>query len=836
MAYSIPFSDLVSETLSSADEVASLAKESEIEPETLIEFSLFVEKLTPILSELKENKHVDAPPIRKAIESLNTELHRAKTLIKSPKFETQLGKLIEDITHDLGRSLGLVIFASHDIPLPQKENIEELRQELMRARFSLSSGSVNDGETEITEETEESMGEIREEIIEEVIEDKMISEKSEDVILQLKYGDDDEFKSALSCADWLVKDGAVANEWISEEGVIPVMFNRLGSSKANQRVIILRILRSLAEHDFENKEKMSDSGYLSTLVKSLAREKEEQTEALGLLLSLVDVYEVKRKMGRIQGCILILVAIFNGDDLDASRDAEKLLNALSNNSQNALHMAEAGYFEPLVHYLKDGSDMSKILMATALSRMELTDQSKISLGEVAIEPLVKMFNGGKLEAKLSSLHALQNLSNLKQNVQILVSKGIVSTLLQLLFSVTSVMMTLREPASAILAKISQSESLLVNPNIVHQMLSLLSLSGPVIQCHLLQALNNICAYTNASRVRRKMKENGAIQLLLPFLKETNSEIRVLSLELIYTLSKDLSVELTEQIGETNLVSIVNIVSSSASENEKAYSIGILSNLPNSDTKVTYILKKANLLFILISIMNSGFDSSTPTNCLILESIAAICIQFTIPSDKKLQQFSVEQGLVPLLVKLLSNGSAVAKSRAATSLAQLSENSLSILKSRKSRWRCVSLSTDTYCEVHDAYCSVRANFCLVKSGAISHLLKILEGKDRGADEAVLGALSTIFQDEIWENGSNFLANEMWVRAIFKVLQEGSVKSQEKALWIFEKIFRIEAHKLEFGELVQPVLIDLTQKGDHGVKSNAAKILAELELLQLQSSYF
>ncbi|GAA0167481.1 hypothetical protein LIER_22407 [Lithospermum erythrorhizon] len=29
-------------------------------------------------------------------------------------------------------------------------------------------------------------------------------------------------------------------------------------------------------------------------------------------------------------------------------------------------MAEAGYFKPLVHYLKEGSDMSKILMATAI--------------------------------------------------------------------------------------------------------------------------------------------------------------------------------------------------------------------------------------------------------------------------------------------------------------------------------------------------------------------------------------------------------------------------------------------------------------------------------------
>ena len=62
--------------------------------------------------------------------------------------------------------------------------------------------------------------------------------------------------------------------------------------------------------------------------------------------------------------------------------------------------------------------MSKILMATAISRMELRDQTRASIGEDgAIPPLVKMFKEGKLEAKLSSLSALQNLSTLKENTK-----------------------------------------------------------------------------------------------------------------------------------------------------------------------------------------------------------------------------------------------------------------------------------------------------------------------------------------------------------------------------------------------------------------------------------
>ena len=100
---------------------------------------------------------------------------------------------------------------------------------------------------------------------------------------------------------------------------------------------------------------MADPVGLTTLVKSLARNLEEQREAVGLLLSLSDVSAARRRIGRIQGCIIVLVAILNGDDPVASGDAATLLNALSSNTQNALHMAEAGYFKPLVQYLKEGN-------------------------------------------------------------------------------------------------------------------------------------------------------------------------------------------------------------------------------------------------------------------------------------------------------------------------------------------------------------------------------------------------------------------------------------------------------------------------------------------------
>ncbi|XP_058004080.1 U-box domain-containing protein 44 [Hevea brasiliensis] len=659
----------------------------------------------------------------------------------------------------------------------------------------------------------------------------------EDVVLKLKHGNDEEFRVALWGLRDFIKNQTIDKEWINDEGVIPILFNRLGSIKPHSRLTIIQILRILASVNNENKEKMADVGSLSLLVKSLIREVDERREAVGLLLELSEISAVRRRIGRIQGCIVMLVAMLNGDDPTACHDAGKLLIALSSNIQNALHMAEAGYFKPLVHYLKEGSDMSKILMATAISRIELTDQSRASLGEDgAIEPLVKLFKAGKLEAKLSALNALQNLSMLTENIQRLISSGIVVPLLQLLFSVTSVLMTLREPASAILARIAQSESILVNQDVAQQMLSLLNLSSPVIQFHLLQALNSIASHSRATKVRKKMKENGAFQLLLLFLTETNMKNRTAALNLLYTLSKDLPEELMEQLGEYHLNNIVNIVSSSTSEGEKAAAVGILNNLPVGNKKATDVLKKSNLLPILISIISSSESTSTPTTSWLMENIAGIFIHFTVPSDKKLQLLSAELGVIPLLVKLLSSGSLVAKCRAATSLAQLSQNSLALRKSRKSRWTCMPHSAEAFCEVHDGYCIVKSTFCLVKAGAICPLIKILEGEEREADEAVLDALATLLQDEIWESGSNYIARMSVSKAIIKVLESGNAKAQEKALWILERIFRIEEHRTQYGESTQVVLIDLAQNGDPRLKSTVAKVLVQLELLQDQSGYF
>lgn len=482
--------------------------------------------------------------------------------------------------------------------------------------------------------------------------------------------------------------------------------------------------------------------------------------------------------------------------------------------------------------------MNKILMATAISRMELTDEMKAILGdEGLIEALVKMFNSGKMEAKLSALNAIRNLCCLKENNERLINSGVISNLLQVLFSVTSVLMTLREPASAILASLAKSEIILQKKDVAQQMLSLLNLSSPDIQLHLLNALNSMAGHSGAKRIRAKMKENGALQLLMPFLFNTNDEIRIAALNLLFNLSTYFAEELSRQLGETYLIDIMDIISKATSEMEKAAAVGIISNIPVSDKKATQLLMNANLLPLLITLTGTIITAPLSlTRKWLLDCIAAIMIRFTLPSDKKLQKLSSNLGIIPCLVKLLSANSIVANSRAATSLAQLSYNTLSLSKAKSSRWFCVPPSSEKLCGVHNGLCLVKSTFCLVKAGALSPLVQILEGKEREADEAVLSALSTLLQDAIFESGSDAIEQASGVQAIIRILEVGSLKAQEKAIWMLERIFRIGAHRSKYGEAAQPLLIDLAQKGDPILKPMIAKILAHLQLLEMQSSYF
>ena len=63
---------------------------------------------------------------------------------------------------------------------------------------------------------------------------------------------------------------------------------------------------------------------LESIVYSLARRIEESKLALQLLLQLSRIDAVRDVIGKVQGCMCLLVTMLNSNDPDASRDAQEL--------------------------------------------------------------------------------------------------------------------------------------------------------------------------------------------------------------------------------------------------------------------------------------------------------------------------------------------------------------------------------------------------------------------------------------------------------------------------------------------------------------------------------
>lgn len=204
------------------------------------EFGLFVERIAPILTDLKEIETADAAPIREAVESLENELNRSRNLVRNSNSICSVSQ-IEDVVHDLGRCLGLVLLACLDVSVEITEAIGALHKEMIGVKFdsdaSIGSSYRHDNDNEIVECIQN---------VDEGGREDLIVLDADDLALHLKKGSDEEFRVALSELRKLIGEGLIENEWIIDKGIVQILLNRLSSSKHNSRLAIILILRSLA--------------------------------------------------------------------------------------------------------------------------------------------------------------------------------------------------------------------------------------------------------------------------------------------------------------------------------------------------------------------------------------------------------------------------------------------------------------------------------------------------------------------------------------------------------------------------------------------------------------
>ncbi|KAK6260505.1 U-box domain - like 4 [Theobroma cacao] len=637
-------------------------------------------------------------------------------------------------------------------------------------------------------------------------------------------------------------------EWVILENYIPDLIQLLGGKNRDIRNRVLVMLHILTKDNDDAKDRVAKvDNAIESVVRSLGRRIDERRLAVALLLELSKYNLLRDSIGKVQGCILLLVTMANGDDIQAARDAEEILENLSFSDQNIIQMARANYFKHLLQRLSTGPEDVKLVMATTLAEMELTDHNKVVLLEGgALDPLLDWISQGDIQMKSVAVKALRNLSSVPKNGLQMIKGGAARALVDLL-RISTPSPSLREQVAATIKHLAVSTmsqesketpvSLLESDEDIFMLFSLINLTGPEVQQNILQIFQALCQSPFAANIKTKLTQCSAIQVLVQLCERDIENVRPNAVKLFCCLVNDGDeATILEHVHQRCLETLLRIIQSSNDEEEVASAVGIISNLPEN-AQITQWLVDAGAIPIIFQLLCNGRQNDSHRSQLVENAVGAIC-RFTAPTNLEWQKRAAEAGVIPILVHLLYLGTTMTKNHAATSLSRFSLSSRELsrpIPKHKGFW-CFSAPPETSCQVHGGICSVESSFCLVEAEAVRPLVMVLEESDPGVCEASLDALLTLIEGERLQSGIKVLAEANAITPMIKFLSSPSLRLQEKALHALERIFRLPEFKQKYGPSAQMPLVDLTQRGNSSMKSLSARILAHLNVLHDQSSYF
>ncbi|KAK4734750.1 hypothetical protein R3W88_009011 [Solanum pinnatisectum] len=667
--------------------------------------------------------------------------------------------------------------------------------------------------------------------------------------LKIQTNNEEEVLQSLQKLLELCVRSELQREWIVMENYVPVTIDLLHANNTEIRKYALMILYALAKDSQEGKERIGTvDNAIGLVVRSLARKPEESILALQLLLELSRSSIVQNLIGNVQGCILLLVTFMNSEDSVAAKYASEILESLSFLDQNVIEMARLNYGAPLLQHLCSGTESKRIIMAKTLSDIQLSDQIKLHLTEKgALKPLLELLSHSNTDMKIIAVKALQSLSTVPKNGQLMIKEGVSDLLFELLFCHT-LSTEIRENVAATIMQLAISKnsqgsedvqvSLLESHDDIFKLFSLISLTGSNVQQSILRIFQAMCQSPAGSDIRTKLRQISAIKVLVYLCELDDRDVRADAVKLFYLLAKDGNDDiLFEHVNNTCIGNLVRIIRTSDNEEEIGAALGIISHLPQ-DFSMSQHLLDAGALDVILDCLRGRNAHASLRNEIVENAAGALC-RFTAPTNPEIQTQVAETGIIPLLVSLLASGSCLTKKSAATSLKQFSESSQKLSKQpARKNWMlsCCIASPTQNCPVHLGFCSVESSFCLLEANALRPLAEVLDEPDPAAAEASLDAILTIIEGEQLQNGSKLLAEANAIAPIIKLLSSSSIILQEKALKALERLFRMIELKLKYGTSAQMPLVEITQKGRSDMKSLAAKVLSHLNVLPQQSSFF
>lgn len=659
--------------------------------------------------------------------------------------------------------------------------------------------------------------------------------------------------------------------------LIPMIVDMLKSGSRRVRCRALETLRIVAEEDAENKEIMAEGDTIRTIVKFLSHElSKEREEAVSLLYELSKSETLCEKIGSLNGAILILVGMTSSksENLLTVEKADKTLENLEMCENNIRQMAENGRLHPLLTQILEGPPETKLSMATYLGELVLNNDMQVFVARTVGLALINMMKSGNLQLREAALKALNQISSFDASARVLIEEGILPPLIKDLLTVgtNQLPMRLKEVSATILANVVQSgydfdsipvgsdHQTLVSEDIVHNLLHLISNTGPAIECKLLQVLVGLTnSPTAVLDVVAAIKSSGATISLVQFIEAPQKELRLASIKLLQNLSPHMGQELADALRGTagQLGSLIRVISENIGiTEEQAVAAGLLADLPERDLGLTRQMLDEGAFQMVFSRVVSIRQGETRGNRFMtpyLEGLVRVLarVTFVLADEPDAIALCREYNLAAVFTELLqSNGLDKVQMVSAMSLENLSQESKNLTKLPElpapgfcaSIFPCLSKQPviTGLCRLHRGTCSLKDSFCLLEGQAVEKLVALLDHQNEQVVEAALAAISTLLDDGVdIEQGVNILCEAEGIKPILDVLLEKRTENlRRRAVWAVERILRTDeiAYEISGDPNVSTALVDAFQHADYRTRQIAERALKHVDKIPNFSGIF
>ncbi|MFS7994040.1 putative U box domain, armadillo-like helical, Zinc finger, RING/FYVE/PHD-type [Helianthus anomalus] len=662
---------------------------------------------------------------------------------------------------------------------------------------------------------------------------------------------------------------------IRNADLIPMIVDMLKSGSRRVRCRALETLRIVVEDDDDNKEIMAEGDNVRTIVKFLSHEQsKEREEAVSLLYELSKSESLCEKIGSVNGAILILVGMTSSksENLLTVEKADKTLENLEKNENNVRQMAENGRLQPLLTLILEGSPEIKLSMASYLGELALSNDVKVFVARTVGSSLINLMKSGNVQSREAALKALNQVSSCDPSAKVLVEEGILSPLVKDLFAGPNQLpMRLKEISATILANIVTSDcdfdlipvgpnhQTLVSEEIIHNLLYLISNTGPAIECKLLQVLVGLTSSpVTLISVVSAIKSSGAINSLVQFIEAPQQDLRLAAIKLLQNLSPNMGQELASSLrgsaGQLDgLIKVIaeNIVSSE----EQAVAVGLLADLPERDMGLTrQMLDEGAFEMVIarIKMIRQGEPRRSRFVTPYLEGLVRVLLRitFVLQNEPKAVSLCRDHDLTGLFTELLANSLDNVQMVSAFALENLSLESKNLTKLPEipppsvcmSIFPCFSKPQvmTGLCRVHRGACSRRDTFCLLEGPALRRLVGLLDHTNAAVVEASLAALSTLLEDGVnIEQGVAVLMEAEGIKPILDILLEKRTENLgRRAVWVVERLLRTEdiAYEVSGDPNVSTALVDAFQHGDYHTRQTAERALKHVDKIPNFSGIF